>query len=231
MNTTFNIFDIIFFTFTFIFVLSAFFRGLIKEIFSLCNWIISLALCYFLAPYISDLLDKYFKSRLLLEGLVRSAIFIISFITIALTTSEMRDSVAKKMPNLFDKSLGVLFGFFKTLLIFGFIYSLYLNLYGAVLSNTKTSEIEEPSWFKEAKSYGLIRFSAESLDPIVTKFFSSISGNIGEILPKEKLDEKIDEILQEDSSENLDQAPVDKNSGYNKRDIEKMNHLIDIIDK
>ncbi len=237
MTTTFNVFDIIFFVFTFIFVVSAFFRGLVKELFSLSNWIISLLLSYFLAPYASDLLAQYFDSRLVLEGLTRSVIFVISFITIALTTSEMRDSVQSKMPKLFDRSLGVLFGFVKTLLIFGFIYSLYLNVYAmAVGSKLQENPVQEPNWFKQSKSYSLIKFSGETLNPLVKKFFESISGNFDEIMPKnQNLDEKIEEIMEEKSAdiENINpvEGPVNKDAGYNKKDIEKMNHLIDIIDK
>ncbi len=229
MTTTFNVFDIIFFVFTFIFVVSAFFRGLIKEIFSLCNWIISLLLSYFLAPYACDILDKYFSNRLLLEGLTRTVIFTISFITFALTTSDLRESVQTKIPGLFDKSLGVLFGFFKTLLIFGTIYSLYFNIQSMALG--KGLQTKEPKWLSEAKCYSLIKFSGETIDPLVSKFFQSISGNFERLIPDQNLDKKIDEIIEEQPVDIEDVSDVVKDSGYSKKDIEKMNHLIDIIDK
>ena len=230
MTTTFNLFDIVFFIFTFIFVISAFFRGLIKEIFSLCNWIVSLAISYFLAPYASDILAKYFNGKLFLEGLVRTVIFTISFITIALSTSELRDSVRKKMPGLFDKSLGVLFGFFKTMLIFGFAYSLYINVYSLTLNN---DSLEEPTWLTQSKSYGIIKFSGETINPLVKKFFESISGNFDEIIlpDDDEFEDKIEDLLDEDPIEIEDIEDLSKKSGYNKKDIEKMNHLINIIDR
>jgi uncharacterized membrane protein required for colicin V production len=229
MTTTFNIFDLIFFAFTFIFVISAFFRGLIKEIFSLCNWIISLLLSYFLAPYASNILAEYFNGRIVLEGITRSVIFIISFITIALTTSDLRDSIRNKMPALFDKSLGVLFGFFKTLLIFGFIYSLYVNVY--LLALGSNAEAQKPDWLTKSKSYSIIKFSGETLDPLIKTFFESISGNFDDLISQEDFDEKINEIIEEKSLDIEDIEDITKNSGYNKKDIEKMNHLINIIDK
>lgn len=234
MGTTFNTFDILFFVFTFIFVLSAFFRGFIKEIFSFFNWIISLSLAYFLAPFASDILDPYFSNRLVLEALTRSVIFVIAFITIAMTTSNMRESVAEKVPNLFDKSLGILFGFIKTLIIFGAVYSVYLNIYGVVMKDEK---VEDPSWFTESKSYSMIKFSGEMINPLVRAFFTEISDDFDKVLPQKELDEKIDEVIEEEE-EGVIKEPKIKleddvkiESGYNKKDIEKMNHLIDIIEK
>ena len=234
MDTTFNTFDILFFVLTFIFVVSAFFRGFIKEIFSFCNWIISLSLAYFLAPFASDILDPYFSNRLVLEGLTRSVIFVIAFITIAMTTSNLRESVAEKVPNLFDKSLGVLFGFIKTLIIFGAVYSVYLNVYAVVLKDEK---VEDPKWFRESKSYSMIKLSGEMLDPFVRGFFAEISDDFDKVLPQKELEEKIEEVIDEDNKEEPSQEPklkienVKTDTGYSKKDIEKMNHLIDIIDK
>lgn len=236
MGTTFTTFDILFFVLTFIFVVSAFFRGFIKEIFSFFNWIISLTLAYFLAPFASDILDPYFSNRLVLEGLTRSVIFIIVFITIAMTTTNMRESVAERVPNLFDKSLGILFGFIKTLIIFGAVYSVYLNIYGVVM---KDEEVEDPSWFKESKSYSMIKFSGEMVNPLVKAFFSGIADDFDKVLPKKELDEKIEEVAGEEEDSGIAEPEIklkeieipSSETGYNKKDIEKMNHLIDIIEK
>ena len=260
MGTTFNILDLIFFTFTIIFVLTAFFRGFVKEIFSLLNWVVALTLSYFLSPYATEFLSEHFSNRLVLDGIVRSIIFILAFIGTAMSTSGLRDSMEEKMPKLFDRSLGVFFGFIKTLLIFGFIYALYFNLYGMLLGNKLKQE--EPQWLKDAKCYSLLKFSGEALDPLVKKFFDSISENMDGVIPAEEkeLDEKIEEIIEEKaelsdkidekigekkaavkeetkeivketSKETAKSVPVDKDAGYSKKDIEKMNRLIDIIDK
>lgn len=165
----------------------------------------------------------------MLEGLTRTIIFTISFITFALTTSDLRESVQTKMPGLFDKSLGVLFGFFKTLLIFGVIYSLYFNIQSMALG--KDLQVKEPKWLTEAKSYSLVKFSGETVDPLVRKFFESISGNFDRLIPEHNLDKKIDEIIDEQPLDIQDLEGAVEDSGYSKKDIEKMNHLIDIIDK
>lgn len=252
MSTSFNILDIIFITFTIIFVLTAFFRGFVKEIFSLLNWVVALTASYFLTPLTTGLLSSYFENALVLDSVTRSVIFILAFIATAMSTSGLRDSLQDKMPKIFDRSLGVLFGFLKTLLIFGFVYSLYFNLYALLLGSKLKETVQEPSWLKEAKCHSLLKFSGTTLDPIVKKFFTSISKNFDEIVPKEKeLNDKIDEIVKENNSLDVEtkqaqevtkkatdakesttkNVKTDKDAGYSKKDIEKMNHLIDIIDK
>ncbi len=231
METSFNVFDLIFFTFTFIFVISAFFRGIIKEIFSILNWIFSFLVAYFLAPFASNILEKYFSNLILLESLTRSVIFIICFITIALTTRDLRNSVSERIPAMFDKSLGVLFGFAKTLIVFGAIYSIYFNIQNLIFHE----KVKDPKWLKSSKSYGIIKLSASILNPPIEKFISEISPNLNELdkLDKEKLDKKIEEIFEKKAEieKNIDLKDVKKDAGYSKKDIEKMKHLIEIIDE
>lgn len=257
MSTSFNVLDLIFFVFTLIFVLTAFFRGFVKEIFSLLNWIVALTLSYLITPFATDFLAKQFEftNLVLVDGITRSVIFVTTFIITALSTKNLRDSLEEKIPNVFNRSLGVLFGFIKTLLIFGFIYSLYFHLYAMLAGNKLKETIKEPAWMKEAKCHSLLKFSGDTLDPIVKKFFESISRDLEEVMPKEQeqnLDEKIDEIVKEKALDSetkqaqeivkettkdkktdskVESKKIDKDTGYNKKDIEKMNHLIDIIDK
>jgi len=237
VSATFNVVDLIFFTFTTIFVLTAFFRGLVKEIFALLNWIVALTLSYLLAPYATDFFSHHFDNKLVVDISARSIIFVLVFFITALSTSGLRDSLKEKMPKAFDRSLGVLFGFLKTLIIFGFIYSLYFNLYGFLLGDKlKDSAVKTPDWLHNAKCYSLLKISGEALDPVVKKFFDAATKNFDHVVPnsKELLDKKINEVIEDKINEKLNEAAPDTDStdsGYNKKDIEKMNRLIDIINK
>lgn len=260
MHATFTMLDYVFFTFTFIFVLTAFLRGFIKEIFSLLNWIVALTLSYFLTPFAVEFLSKHFESKLAVDIAARSIIFLAVFIIIAISTSGLCESLREKTPKAFDRSLGVLYGFLKTLLIFGFIYALYFNLYGYLMGKKVEDDEKSPAWLKDAQSHSLIKISGEALDPLVKAFFESITKNFDHIMPKhEKFDKTIDEAIDEKTEEAAEKTiedavkKIEKNSaiektptiekksdnakkalqdsGYNKKDIEKMNRLIDIIDK
>lgn len=237
MFTSFHYLDLAFIVFSLIFVITAFLRGFVKEIFSLLNWVVSLTLSYLLAPYISKLFESYSDSKLVIDISARIIIFVLTFIIFAISTSGLSKALKDKMPKAFDRSLGVFYGLIKTLLIFGLFYSITLNLYGYLLGK-KTTEI--PSWMKEAKCYNILRVSGEVLDPLVKEFFEAITRNFDHVVPESKeLDQKIDDVMKQkdkiddglDPMKEEGKKAVENNSGYNKKDIEKMNRLIEIIDK
>lgn len=245
MATTFNTLDLIFFAFTTIFVIMATFRGFVKEVFAFCNWIVSLVLSYLLAPYVTDFVAKHVDNKIAADLFSRSGLFAVIFITIILSTKNMRESLHDKVPTIFNRSLGMLFGFVKTLVIFGAMYSIYLNAYTLVMKKDVT---KEPVWFEQAKCRSLIKFSSAILDPAIKKFFDAIGQNFDQVLPKSEdlLKEKIDEIIKEkagdmsndngdigDEALPLSDEELQKSldSGYSKKNIEKLNQLMDVINK
>ena len=94
---TFNILDIIFFTVTLFIVLVACYRGAVKEVFSLLNWIIAFALSYLISPFLADALSPYFESRLVLDVVVRIAIFMISFIAFFFLTGRFSQDLSESI--------------------------------------------------------------------------------------------------------------------------------------
>ena len=238
MSTTLNLLDLAFVAFVIIFVVTAFFRGFVKEVFSLFNWIAAIILSYLIAPYASELAIVYSKNKLVADIASRSIIFVAAFVVCAISTSKMCKTLKEKMPQYFDKSLGVLWGLLKTLLVFGVGYSILINAFMS-LSEKKIDEnsAEFPIWLKEAKCFSILKFSGEFVDPSVKLFFDATMKNFDQIMPKpiSNLDQKINEVTDNkktDSNENKSESSLDiKDLGYDKKDIEKMNHLIEIIDK
>ena len=243
MSTTFNLLDLIFIAFTLIFVVTAFFRGFIKEIFSLFGWIVAFTLSYILAPYVSKFIEG---NKVIVDISARSIIFIIVFFGCALSTAGLCRSLKEKIPSSFDRSLGVLFGLIKTVLIFGLVYSIILNAMGYLVGKSVgESSPQFPNWLKDAKCHDIMKFSGEAIDPAVKLLFDAVTENFDRVIPKQKnndLDEKIDEVMdkKDDTKEPLDKASDEikpsgksssQDSGYNKKDIEKMNRLIEVIGK
>jgi uncharacterized membrane protein required for colicin V production len=214
----------------------------VKEIFALLNWVLAFTLSYVLAPYAAELIEKYSRNALVSDVTARSLIFVLVFFVCAISTSDLRDTLKEKIPKAFDRSLGVFYGLVKTILVFGFIVSLAFNLYGFLLNKKiEESSVELPIWYKEAKSHDILKFSAQMLDPAVQLYFDAMAQNFKNVIPKSNnLDEKIDEVIDqknskkvkkvvEENSSELDKALED--SGYNKKDLEKMNRLMEIIGK
>ncbi len=241
MTTTLNIFDFIFLSFALIFIVVAFFRGFVKEIFSFIVWVIAFTASYFLAPLISSLLEASIANKMINQVVTRGAVFVLFFIGASMSFSSLINDLDAKTPASFNRSLGVLYGIIKTIIIVGISYSVMLNS----LSYTYGEKIDKssgqyPSWLKEAKTIRIVEISGDIMSPVVDKFFNSVSKNFDDFAPQQKdMENKINEIIEKNnqdynseefgSQSNENQEKND--SGYSKKDIEKMNHLIEIIGK
>ncbi len=245
MATTFNVLDIIFFSITLTFVLIAFFRGFVKEIFSILNWIISFLISYYLTPLLIEPLSPYFSSKIALDIFLRTILFTICFLAIAFSTSGLSTTIKENFPKWLDKIMGIAFAVGKSLLVFGLFYSLYFTIYKFLIANNKPIDYQKdtPVFIKEAKCYGIIKTSGRIVDPVVNGVFNSVSKNFQKIISDQKLlENKVNEIVEEKANDIIEQDlikkplqeeenPQEKNSGYKKNDIQKMERLIDIINK
>lgn len=242
MSTTFNILDLILIAFAIIFVAVGFFRGFIKEFFSLIGWILAFVGSYFLTPYLASVVNVYSDNKILADLLSRSAIFIIIIISYTFAVSNLANDLREKMPRLLDASLGVFYGLIKTLIVFGFLYSAAVNALEFVAGKpVEESSPQFPTFLKEARFHDIMKGSGDILNPAVKLFFDDVVKNFDKTIPKnsDELNEKIEEISKnkaaktviEKLSDQKEPEPSQENIGYDKKDIQKMNHLIDIIDK
>jgi len=141
-----NFVDIIFYLVMFIFAMIGLFRGLVSEVFSSLNWIISFLTSIFLSPFISRLLAPYFSQGILLDIGVRIGVFLTFFLILFFGFSDFFKRIREIFPGVVDKPLGLGFGVGKTLVLFGFVYSLYSNLYDFISTNKgSTNQSQEAS--------------------------------------------------------------------------------------
>ena len=240
--TPFNTLDIVFFFTTLIIVLVACYRGAVKEIFSLINWIIAFALSYLISPFLAKAIAGYFDSRLMVDVVTRIIIFITSFVLFTLLTANFVRDLSDSMNIYLNRFLGLCFGFLKSLLIFGLLFSLYNCFFDYALGKrlVKKDSTKSLTWFENANSSGLIRFSGEILDPIVRGFIGILKINFSDVLeiqnsvkyPSE-LEEKnqIETPNELQKKEKIDNPQQKNDLGYDKKDIEKMQKLIEIINQ
>lgn len=252
MNS-FNNLDIIFFLTTLAIVSVACYRGAVKEVFSLLNWIIAFALSYLISPFLSHKLSPFFDSKLTLDVSTRIFIFVISFIAFLLFTSNFTRDLTESINTYINRFLGLCFGFIKSILIFGLFYSLYNCFFDYALGRrlVKNESTRMPKWFINSYSAPIITFSGDLIDPVVRGFIGILKINFSDALKiqdvvKYKIDENndADNLLnngEQNLNENLDpkKSEIKKNSftqqkndlGYDKKDIEKMQKLIEIINQ
>lgn len=137
---TINYIDFSFCIILLIFCLVGLFRGLVAEIASSLNWIISFLFSFFLTPPLSRIIAPYFKIGILLDISVRVALFFACFLLIFFTTSGSFKNLRDKISPLIDRPLGMIFGFAKTMFLLGAAYSIYAHIFDFI-SLGKNSEI------------------------------------------------------------------------------------------
>ena len=258
-----NTLDLVFFITTFLIVIVATYRGLIKEFFSVINWTVAFTISYLLSPFLSKFLVNYFDGKLILNVSVRIGLFIISFIVFMLLTSRFVEDLTFSFNVYINKLFGAFFGFFKSILIFGLIYSLYNCFFDYALGQkliTKNTR-KMPLWYTNSYSSSIIDFAGDTVDPVVKGFIGFLKINYSEVLkPDNKIEKKMEnkfkynslkevEIydsanthLQQQNPSDVDKTTTDQpkakpnfnlknDSGYDKKDIEKLQKLIEIINK
>ncbi|MSP33348.1 MAG: CvpA family protein [Rickettsiales bacterium] len=289
MSTTFNMFDLIFVAASFIFILVAFFRGFVKELFALFNWIVTISLSYLLVSYVEKFVETYSHNKLIVHVASGSMVFVVIFIIMAFATRGLAHDWKDKMPENLDRILGVFYGAFKSLLIFGLFYAVVINFYSILLGNAqraedakpkkhhelsknkKHKESEEnldqdlPEWLNQAKCFSIIKFAGDIVNPLVSKAIDNMETNLlDEIKPiKINSDDAVEDVIDGENgvgddpggnagalsdnvktstnalskkSENsvktlFKKKPSEKydDTGYSKKEIEKMNRLIEIV--
>lgn len=225
MSETLNLFDIAFFSLTILFAFLGFFRGIVKELAGLLVWVSAIAASYYLTPYLVDALSGYSDSKMLIYAGSKIIVFVLTFFIVSMSIAGFVKDLRKSVPGSFDKTFGFLFGVGKSVFIFALIYSAAMN----IVSNNKT-----PKFLAEAKTATILIIPAEQVEPFVKSCVKAVSDNFyGTSKKKNDLDDKIEEIIEEKEVTTQDEeSEGDKvfDYGYSKKDIEKMNRLIDIVD-
>lgn len=257
METTFNIFDLIFIFGFIAIVVFAFFRGFVREFFSLLNLVLSIVLTVFLSDLISYFLKSLISDKFLSSSISLIVSFIIIFISSSIITRKLASIVREKIPFTTDQFLGVAFGFVKSLVIFGFVFALAVNINILFSKKGYDSYVDAmPRWIYKAKSRVILSPFAKSFNPIAKMILKRLDSDfVGKVPDIKDIDE---EKVKEESKGFFDfgsskvkkvKKEVEKlepygiyqkkskkvaekieKSGYNKDQIEKMDNLINNIE-
>jgi len=237
MTTDYNIVDIVFITSALIIIGIASFRGLIKEVFSLMSWVVAFLASYLLSGIVAKLFAQHSTLNIvIIEIITRSVIFTIVFLIMIFSTSGLAKEITSSFSPALNNFLGVIFGAFKTLLIFGLLYATYLTI-NQIMTGTKivtNKNDKTPKIISSAKTGGIIKYSGELLQPIVYGFIGSIynnysgslSGKAQEITPLLHLIQNnynIDELQQElENNKNINSDSTNSNIDDYRNNLEKL---------
>jgi uncharacterized membrane protein required for colicin V production len=240
MNFTGNWFDITFIAIILITSVLAFLRGFIKDFASFLNWLLAISLTYVLSPHIAKLFDKAHYSPVVIDFAVSTILFILLLIIISIITSKISKSLADKTARSIDGSLGFAFGFVKGYFLVALFFSIIVTIYAWGFIPNLSEEApkkfkgrEGPEWLTHAQSYKILEIGSDILRPVTNIIMRSVvsTGLIedGKEKIKSKIKDKINKKLDAIENSDIDDERFEK--GYNSKEIQKMNRLIEIIDK
>lgn len=227
--------------------LLAFIKGFLKSFFSLLNWILASLIAYFLTPFIATIFSEQYPI-VGLHSIVSVVVFVIALVLLTLFTTSISQTFLKVVPKQVDQSLGFAFGFTKGYFIVALVFTVITTIYASnsPLFAGKTQAEDGrygPAWIIDAKSYKILELGANIWQPAIDKVIQMVTGKASKSLDKleelndnkEDLEEKMNQINEglegvKKAKEIYDNINEESQKGYHKKEIEKMNRLIEAIE-
>lgn len=246
-----------------LFALLSFLRGFIKDFFSTLNLILASIISYFLNPIIVKFIVKNSTISPIIIDVASGFIIFIALITIlSIITSRVSKPLSEVVPGAIDQSLGFAFGLSKGYFLVAFTVAVVISFYDlspnkdADKNLSKMSLIKKeklgPNWLRQAKSYDILSFGVNLIEPFIDNIILQTKDNIagqpkdddgvinqdaksiGDIIKAKKLYDNAASPDDNSSSDNpassSDNAADNTDSGgYTKQEVDKMKRLMDIM--
>ncbi|MDD2839539.1 MAG: CvpA family protein [Rickettsiales bacterium] len=226
MNLTY--FDYFIFLIMFFLTLLGLLRGLIRELFSLLTWIGSGTLIVALRPIITNLILQKISNPLIANAISSSLIFIIAIVGLSILASNLSKTITTKIPSSINMTLGIAFGFTKGFIISSLIFATIINIFD---DGFNLKDKFGPGWLQKSATYRPLSFGAFLILPVVDPILNEMKGTYS--IPSEDLDKK---VLNKNTKKETELIKIEdekkskkeKDEGYTKDQIDKLDHLIDL---
>ncbi len=217
----FNPVDIIIIILTIISMIYGYARGLIKEILSILSILISVYMSINVYPNISLFIKEYIEMAVLADSISFALMFLFLYSLINIFSNFIISSITNTPIRILDKNFGILFGFFRALLILSlFNILLYLTLWKKNI----------PEWLNNSKSMILIDYTSDklikilpsrSLKSIEQLFNISLDNGVKKFINKEKQIDKYNEPV-------INLRKDNNQKGYSESDNDSLDKLFNI---
>ncbi len=217
----FNQIDILIIILTIISMIYGYSRGLIKEILSILSILASVYISINIYPNISLFIKEYIDMAVLADSISFALMFLFLYSLINIFSNLIVSSIANTPLRILDKNFGIIFGFFRALLIFSL-----LN----ILFHTTLLKKNVPEWLNNSKSMVIINYTSnkliqilpsKSLKSIETLFNISLDNGIKKFINKEKQIDKYNEPV-------INLKKNDSQKGYSESDNDSLDKLFNI---
>ena len=217
----FNQLDILIIILTIISMTYGYSRGLIKELLSIFSIIVSGYISINLYPKISLFIKEYIEMAVLADSISFALLFLFIYSFINVFSNFIVSSISKTPIRVFDKNFGIIFGFFRALLI--------LSLLNILLSWTLWKK-NAPKWLNDSRAMLLINYTSDkcikllpskSLKSFEELFDISFNNDIKNFINNEKKIEKYNEPI-------INMQKDESKKGYSDSDNDSLDKLFNI---
>ena len=217
----FNQLDILIIIVTVISMIYGYTRGLIKELLSILSILISVYISINVYPSISLFIKEYIEMAVLADSISFALMFLLMYSLINIFSNFIVSGISNTPLRILDKNFGILFGFFRALLIFSL-----LN----ILLPTTLWKKNSPEWLSNSKSMILINYTSDKLIQIlpskslksIEKLFNiSLDNGIRKFINKEKQIDRYNEPV-------INLKKDDSQKGYSESDNDSLDKLFNI---
>lgn len=135
-------------------------RGGIYETIATVSWVVAAFAARFVSPYLDNLLQKWFDLSSSTVGTLVASYFIVFFVilvAVGFVNQKLRDKIQNSILSVTDKTLGVIFGIIRGVVVMGFVYWGLLWYYSDVPTGL-------PNWVADAKTRPVMQLTTVKLD-------------------------------------------------------------------
>jgi membrane protein required for colicin V production len=186
-------------------------RGGIYETIATVSWVVAAIAARFVSPYLDGLLQSWFKlSESTVVTLVASyfIVFFVILVTVGFINQKLRDRIQESILSVTDKTLGVIFGILRGVVVMGFVYWGLLWYYSDVPTGLS-------KWVADAKTRPVMQLTAVKLDEWF--FFGNnklVMRDMTGAKEAQKIYENLINPAIEKHSVNSENAKSDSDTGY-----------------
>ncbi len=134
-------------------------RGGIYETIATMSWVVAAITARFVSPYLDKLLQNWFNVSGSTVGTLVASYFIVFFVILVIVgfiNQKLREKVQASFLSASDKTLGVIFGIIRSIVVMGFVY------WGALWYYSDTPRL--PHWVADARTRPIMQLTAVKLD-------------------------------------------------------------------
>ncbi|MBQ8728706.1 MAG: CvpA family protein, partial [Alphaproteobacteria bacterium] len=134
-------------------------RGGVYETIATLSWVVAAISARFASPWLDKLLQSWFDLSESTVGTLVASYFIVFFAILLLVgflNQKLRDKIQDSIMNVTDKTLGVIFGIIRGIVVMGIFY------WGALWYYSDTPFL--PNWLAQSRTRPIMQITAVKLD-------------------------------------------------------------------